>query len=277
MSNRTRILYIAHEITPFLETSPIASVARHLTQAVVMNNHEVRALVPRFGVINERKNAIHEVQRLSGVNIPVEEEYISLIIKVSSIREARLQVYFVDNEDLFERKGVFFDPEGNFYEDNYLRAIFFCKAVLTMIHKLEWAPDIVHCHGWMSAFVPMYLRTTYKNHPLFKRSKVVYTLYDTPFAYTSQAPVFPKVKLRSLRETHFSPYWTGGFQGFNALAAHYADRVTQGFDQTRTYDPAWLQEVNSQYIMEGDSLVEAYFNLYRDILPRQQRKHFLLL
>ena len=155
--SKLRILYVASEINPFLQTSAVADFVRKLPQAMQERGMEIRILVPRFGLINERKNRLHEVVRLSGINIAVGEEEKPLVIKVASIPNAKLQVYFIDNEDYFHRKSVFFDKNDNFYKDNDERAIFFCKGVLETVKKLGWAPDIVHCNDWMTSLIPLYI------------------------------------------------------------------------------------------------------------------------
>jgi starch synthase len=141
--DKLRILYVASEINPFLQTTDVADYVRRLPQAMQERGAEIRILVPRFGLINERKNRLHEVVRLSGINITVGDEEKPLIIKVASIPNAKLQVYFIDNDDYFHRKSVFFDKENNFYDDNDERAIFFCKGVLETVKKLGWAPDVL--------------------------------------------------------------------------------------------------------------------------------------
>ena len=181
--SKLRILYVASEIQPFLQTSEVSDFVRKLPQAMQERGMEIRILVPRFGLINERKNRLHEVVRLSGINISVGDEEKPLVIKVASIPNAKLQVYFIDNEDYFHRKTVFHDKENNFYEDNDERAIFFCKGVLETVKKLGWAPDIVHCNDWMTSLIPMYLKTTYKNDPIFQNTKSVFTIYNNGFAH----------------------------------------------------------------------------------------------
>ena len=150
-----KILYVASEINPFLQTSEVADFVRNLPQAMQEKGMEIRILVPRFGLINERKNRLHEVVRLSGLNIEVGDEEKPLIIKVASIPSAKLQVYFIDNEDYFKRKFVFKNKEGDFYKDNDERCIFFCKGVMETVIKLGWDPDIVHCNDWMTSLIPL--------------------------------------------------------------------------------------------------------------------------
>jgi starch synthase len=150
-------------MTPFLNESPVATVSRFLPQAIQEKDHEIRVLVPRFGVINERRNRLHEVVRLSGINISIDDKDNPLMIKVASIPEARMQVYFLDNEDYFHRKFIYTDEKNKFFDDNDERVIFFCKGVLETVKKLGWAPDIIHCQGWMTSLIPVYLKTIYKD------------------------------------------------------------------------------------------------------------------
>ena len=174
---KTKILFVTHEMSPFLEISKISEITRQLPQAMQEKGFEIRILMPRFGNINERRNRLHEVIRLSGMNIVVDNNDNPLIIKVASLPAARMQVYFLDNEEYFQRKKVFRDEKGQFFADNNERSLFFCKGVLETVKKLGWSPDVVHCHGWFSAMVPAYLKTTYKDDPTFKDAKVMYSLY----------------------------------------------------------------------------------------------------
>jgi len=174
---KTKILFVAHEMSPFLEISKISEITRRLPQAMQEKGFEIRVLVPRFGNINERRNRLHEVIRLSGMNIVVDGNDNPLIIKVASLPAARMQVYFLDNEEYFQRKKVFRDDKGKFFADNAERSLFFCKGVLETVKKLGWSPDVVHCHGWFAAMLPAYLKTAYRNDPTFKGAKVMYSLY----------------------------------------------------------------------------------------------------
>src|SRR5258708_12675686 len=175
---KAKVLFISQEIMPFLEVSEIAKVGRYLPQGIQERGKEIRTFMPRFGVINERGKQLDEVMRLWGMNLIIGENEHPLIIKVASIQNARMQVYFIDNEEYFQRKFVFRDGKKKFYKDNEDRAIFFCRGVLETVKKLGWAPDIVHCHGWMTSLIPLYIKTIYKDHPLFRNSRVVYSLYN---------------------------------------------------------------------------------------------------
>lgn len=172
---------MCQEIFPYLPESTIATTCRTLSQAMQERGFEIRTFMPRYGVINERRNQLHEVIRLSGMNLIINNNDHQLIIKVASIPAARVQIYFIDNDDYFSRKGILRDAEGKPYEDNDQRAVFFARGVLETVKKLRWQPDIVHCHSWFSAAVPLYLRNTFSDDPIFTSAKVVCSLYDDMF------------------------------------------------------------------------------------------------
>lgn len=178
-----RVLFVNSEMTPYLGESQIASATRALTQGIQEKKIEIRSFMPRYGLINERKNQLHEVIRLSGMNIVVDDVDRPLIIKVASLPAARMQVYFIDNDDFFRRKALFEDADGKFFKDNGERAIFFARGVLETVKKLRWSPDIIHCSGWISHVLPLYLKKCYKDDPIFSSCKVVTSFYsDTPSA-----------------------------------------------------------------------------------------------
>ncbi len=177
MSEPKRVLYVSSEIFPYMPETTLSKVGRFLPQRVQENGCEIRSFMPKYGVINERRNQLHEVIRLSGMNIIINDLDRPLIIKVSSISSARMQVYFIDNEDYFFRKHVYGDEESPFFNDNDERAIFFARGVLETVKKLRWKPDIIHCQGWMSHFLPLYLRKVYADDPIFSDSKIVISLY----------------------------------------------------------------------------------------------------
>jgi len=232
--SKYRILYVASEINPFLQTSEVADFVRKLPQAMQEKGMEIRILVPRFGIINERKNRLHEVVRLSGINIPVGEEEKPLIIKVASIPNAKLQVYFIDNEDYFHRKSVFHDKENRFYADNDERAIFFCKGAIETVKKLGWSPDIVHCNDWITSFIPLYLKTTYKNDPLFKNAKTVFTIYDNSFTHKFKDDIMDKVKMLDIEDKMLGNLKTADYEGFIKMGMEFSDAVIVAGENKKT-------------------------------------------
>ena len=208
-----KVLFVNSEMVPYLPESPVGNLCRQLPQGIQERKKEIRAFMPKYGCINERKNQLHEVIRLSGMNIIISDVDRPLVIKVASISSARIQVYFIDNEDYFRRKEIYRDSEGRFFADNGERAIFYARGVLETVKKLRWAPDIIHCHGWISHVLPLYLKKAYKDDPVFSGAKVVLSLYDdTP------AETFKDVPL---------PEKAGGME-LAQLAAQYSDGIILG-------------------------------------------------
>ncbi len=259
-----RILYVASEINPFLETSKVADFVRKLPQAMQEKGLEIRILVPRFGVINERRNRLHEVVRLSGMNIAVGDEEKPLIIKVASIPNAKLQVYFIDNEDYFKRKTVFHDKENNFYEDNDERAIFFCKGVLETVKKLGWVPDIIHCNDWMTGLVPLYLKTSYKNDPIFKDTKVVYSIHDNSFEHKFDNSIVEKAKMIDVEDNMLEPLASADYEGFIKLGAKYADAVILSGQDVDLGDV--LDNKKTDTMDASLESVDSYYDYYQDLV-----------
>ncbi|MNK05436.1 Glycogen synthase [compost metagenome] len=175
---KKRILFVSQEIYPFLAKTEISHNARKLPQGTQENGKEIRIFTPRFGSINERRHQLHEVIRLSGMNIIIDDNDHPLIIKVASIPAARLQVYFIDNDEFFKRKTNVADEKGADFTDNDERSMFFCRGVLETVKKLGWKPDVIHCHGWMTSLMPLYIKKIYNKDPHFADTKVVYSIYD---------------------------------------------------------------------------------------------------
>ncbi len=268
--SKLRILYVASEINPFLQTSEVADFVRRLPQGMQERGMEIRILVPRFGTINERKNRLHEVVRLSGINIAVGEEEKPLVIKVASIPNAKLQVYFIDNEDYFHRKSVFFDKEDKFYEDNDERAIFFCKGVIETVKKLGWAPDIVHCNDWITSLIPMYLKTTYKNDPIFQNAKCVFTVYDNSFNHKFNQSIIEKVKMIDIEDSMLVNLKSADYEGLIKLGAEYSDAVIRAEEEDSVSLNKLFDSLENQRkldtIEKDNNLVDSYYNLYNELV-----------
>ncbi|MCC6187184.1 MAG: glycogen/starch synthase [Chitinophagaceae bacterium] len=181
VDTKKRILIICNELSPYLELSEFANVLNQLAIKTFEAGIEIRIIMPRFGVINERRHKLHEVVRLSGINIIVDKDDYPLIIKVASLPNARLQVYFMDNDDYFKRKFTFRDEQEKFYADNADRAVFFSKSALETVKKFGWPPNVIHCHGWMSSLIPLYIKTTYKKEPVFSFTKTIFTAQTDQF------------------------------------------------------------------------------------------------
>lgn len=189
----TRILYVSSEVIPYLPETEISSMSFEAPRMVNNQGGQIRIFMPRFGNINERRHQLHEVIRLSGMNLVINDLDMPLIIKVASIPKERMQVYFIDNEDYFKRKATLTDEEGNLFPDNDERAIFFAKGVIETVKKLNWSPDIIHVNGWLSSLLPLYLRNYYGNEPLFNKAKIVTSVYNQDFDGTLDTEMQKKV------------------------------------------------------------------------------------
>lgn len=181
MTKANKVLFITQEITPYVAESEMARIGRYLPQSIQEKGREIRTFMPKWGNINERRNQLHEVIRLSGMNLIIDDTDHPLIIKVASIQAARMQVYFIDNDDYFQNRLQVCDENGVEYEDNDSRIIFYARGVLETVKKLRWCPEVVHCHGWITALAPLYIKKAYKDEPSFRDSKVVFSLYNDDF------------------------------------------------------------------------------------------------
>jgi starch synthase len=262
---KTKLLFITHEMSPFLELTKISEITRQLPQAMQDKGFEIRILMPRFGNINERRNRLHEVIRLSGMNIIIEDNDNPLIIKVASIPAARMQVYFLDNEEYFQRKYVFTDKENKFYEDNDERTIFFCKGALETVKKLGWSPDVVHCHGWMSVLVPAYLKTLYKDDPTFKNSKVVYSVYEDENIKLN-ARFADKAVMNGMSADQTQAYKAGDITALNIGAIGYSDAIVLASETINNEVLKFVKKA-AKPVLEFNSTsdYENYYNLYEEI------------
>lgn len=222
-----KILFITQEMMPYVPESEQAEMGRKIPQAIQEKGREIRTFMPKWGNINERRNQLHEVIRLSGMNLIIDDTDHPLIIKVASIQAAHMQVYFIDNDDYFMKRMMAVDENGNEYEDNGERAIFYARGVLETVKKLRWVPDVIHCQGWMSALVPLYIKTAYCEEPSFRDSKVVYSLpteeLTKPMGENfGNCIAFRDVDSSVLKD--FSANCT--FEELNKLAVNYSDGLT---------------------------------------------------
>lgn len=188
-----RILYVSSEVVPYLPENDISSTSFEAPKSINAAGGQTRIFMPKFGNINERRHQLHEVIRLSGMNLVINDLDMPLIIKVASIPKERMQVYFIDNEDYFKRKATYSDEDGALFDDNDERAIFFAKGVIETVKKLNWSPDIIHVHGWLASLLPMYLRHYYGNEPLFSESKIITSIYSQGFEGTLDTDMHKKV------------------------------------------------------------------------------------
>ena len=264
-----RILFITQEITPYLPESEISKICRNLPQGIQERGREIRTFVPRYGSINERRNQLHEVIRLSGMNLIIDDTDHPLIIKVASIQSARMQVYFIDNEDFFHRKSTVADDEGKEYEDNDERAIFYIRGVLETVKKLRWIPDLVHCHGWLSALAPIYLKKMYADDPSFAGTKIVYSVYSDSFKKSLNKSLPGKMKQDGMVDKDLQLMKTStDFAALSSLAIQYSDGVIQGSQKINKKVSEFIESANKPFLpyQNGDTYIDAYNEFYDKIL-----------
>lgn len=257
---KKRVLIVANELSPYLELTDFAQILNKLAIKTFDSGLEIRVIMPRFGLINERRHRLHEVVRLSGINIIIDKDDYPLIIKVASLPNARLQVYFMDNDDYYKRKYLFHDEKENFFEDNAERMIFFCKSALETVKKFGWPPHVIHCHGWMSSLIPAYLKTAYKKEPVFSYSKTVFTVQEDQFKEKLNSDFIRKALISSeIKEKDLELYKGGTNTSLTLGAAKYADVVIMGNEHLKKeiedeikpsrykkvirYDEAWKEDV----------------------------------
>jgi starch synthase len=222
---KKRILFVSQEITPFLPKSEISNYARRSPQVVQENGKEIRVFMPRFGCVNERRHQLHEVIRLSGMNLIIDDQDHPLIIKVASIPAARIQVYFIDNDEYFKRKATVKDEKEEHFVDNDERSMFFCRGVLETVKKLGWKPDVIHCHGWMASLMPLYVKDIYGNDPHFSDVKIVTSLYSEKFNNNWDTRWEEKIKFEGFSDEIVSDIKSGSYDSLMKTSIKWSDGV----------------------------------------------------
>lgn len=269
--SKKKVLIVTQEMSPFTDPSELADFTRTLPQFVQEKGMELRVLMPKFGTINERRHRLHEVVRLSGMNIIVDDDDYPLIIKVASMPEARIQVYFLDNDDFFRRKYVFQDESGQVYDDNVDRMVFFCKGVLETVRKFGWAPDIVHCHGWMTGLIPAYIKTAYKTEPLFQHSKVVYSLYNDELEEQTPENFFAKAAINNLTAQDLNAYQRDESITLHKGAVAFADGVVVGSPNLSASAQAALNNADKPVLeYSTDTALAAIVEFYHSLMAEEE-------
>lgn len=230
MKETKRVLFVNSEILPYLPETKFSAIGRYLPQGIQERGKEIRSFMPRYGCINERRNQLHEVIRLSGMNVVINDIDRPLVIKVASISAARMQVYFIDNDDYFHRKQIFENEEGQFFEDNDERAIFFARGILETVKKLRWKPDIIHCNGWISHLVPLFLKKAYKNDPIFTDAKVVVSIYDGYMNEAFDPEMKNKISMPGIKPKDMELLNEPNGINLAKLALQYSDGLIKGVE-----------------------------------------------
>ena len=263
-----KILYITQEINPYIKETEIADICRQFPQYTIDKGCEIRTFMPCFGHINERRNQLHEVQRLSGLNVIIDDNDHPLIIKVATIQATRMQVYFIDNEDYFHRNGIAKESDGTYFDDNDERGIFYVRSVLETIKKLRWTPDIIHIHGWISALAPLYLKTSYASDPFFANSKIIYSVYSENFECAIREGFDNRVLFNDI-EPNDVEMLKGELlksETLNKIAVKYSDAVICASDSISEELESYIKEKGIPYLpYQGENMQEGYWNFFFDI------------
>lgn len=265
---KAKVLFVSQEIYPFLEMSPISNIGRYLPQATQERGKEIRTFMPKFGCVNERRNQLHEVIRLSGMNLIINDHDHPLIIKVASIQSARMQVYFIDNEEYFQRKATVRDAKGKFYKDNDDRTIFFGRGVLETVKKLGWEPDIIHCHGWMTSLIPLFIKTSYREDPVFRNSRVIYSVYDDGFSDSFHENYSKRLMMEGITAADVKDLKTPNFEGITIAAINKADAVIKATENIPAKIESHIKKSGKMVLdyQTPEEYMDAYNAFYDEVL-----------
>ncbi len=266
MKNR-KILYVSSEVVPYLPENEISSMSFEIPKMVNKQGGQIRIFMPKYGNINERRHQLHEVIRLSGLNLVVNDLDMPLIIKVASIPKERIQVYFIDNEEYFNRKATFKDSGDKLFNDNDERCIFFAKGVLETIKRLNWSPDIIHVHGWMSALLPIYLKENFKNEPIFQKSKIVTSLYANEFEKSLNDDMINKVLFDEIDRKNISDLKEPTYENLTRIAINYSDGIILGSENISPKTIKFLKDYKNPILdfQPRDSFSESYIEFYNNL------------
>lgn len=263
-----KVLYISQEIAPFLPESEMSKINRELPQKIAELGHEIRVFMPRYGVINERRHQLHEVIRLSGMNMVINDSDHPLIIKVASIQQARMQVYFIDNDEFFKRKAVTHNADGSFMEDNDERALFFGKGCLETVKKLGWKPDIIHLSGFMTGLVPLLMKELYADAPHFENAKVIYSIYDNGVNEKLSDEFVEKLVYDEVDESKIQGLKNPSLNDLHQIAIDYADGLVMGSSEMSKELKDMVEKSELPVIdvsaEEGESQ-KAYLKFYEEV------------
>ena len=270
---KKKILYVSQEICPYMNESAMGTLGSALPQLMQESGKDIRIFLPRFGTVNERRHQLHEVIRLSGMNLIIDDFDHQLIIKVASIQQQRMQVYFIDNEEYFPRRQMFHDHEGKLLDNNDERMIFYCKGVIETVRKLGWAPDVIHCQGWFTSLVPMYIKKLYADDPLFENTKVIYSVFNNGYKGKLSDNIIDKLLFEDLYESDLKGLKNLNVNTLNKFAISYADAVVQASEKINKNVLTNIQDSGKPF-MEFPGEVEYendYLNFYSHFIKNEEK------
>ncbi len=263
-----RILTVSSEVMPYRPENAISKMSFELARLLHSKGAQTRIFMPRYGLINERRHQLHEVIRLSGANLIIDDIDTPLIIKVASVPKERMQVYFIDNDDYFKRKAMYHNEDDQLFEDNDERLIFFTKGVITTVKKLNWAPDIIHLHGWFSSLIPMYLKHYFKDDALFKESKIVVSLYNDPFEGPLSSKLSSKVAFDEFPEKDLKDLEDSSYINLQKKAVEYADKIIIADEGIHQEILDYAKSIDKPVMEAGDmeDFKDVYLEFYKQEL-----------
>lgn len=265
---KARVLFVCQEITPYLEENPMSHIGRYLPQGIQERGKEIRTFMPKYGLVNERRNQLHEVIRLSGMNLIINDTDHPLIIKVASITSARMQVYFIDNEDYFHRKAILTDAKGKYFDDNDERSIFFNRGVIETVKKLGWSPDIIHCHGWFTALMPLYIKKAFADNPLFADTKIVYSVYNDDYPGSLNKNFISKIPVENIGKSDVKQVVDPTFVNLSKLAIDYSDAVVASAEEINPDIQKYIKKTGKLFLpyKSPEDYLDAYSEFYDKVL-----------
>ena len=263
-----RILYVSSEVVPYLAENEVSLMSYDVPKMINDQGGQIRIFMPRYGNINERRHQLHEVIRLSGMNLVVNDLDMPLIIKVASIPKERIQVYFIDNDEYFKRKATFTDESGNLYPDNDERAIFFAKGVVETVKKLNWVPDIIHVHGWLASMLPVYMKHYYKDEALFGDTKIVTSVYGQSFDGTLDPTMINKVRFDEVPDDAISMLETPDYEALIKAAVAHSDAVIIASENVSPSLTKYIESSGKPFLpfAAKDAFAQAYTDFYRNMV-----------
>ncbi|MBK8624213.1 MAG: glycogen/starch synthase [Saprospiraceae bacterium] len=270
--SKKKVLFVTQELNPYTEISFLSDLARRIPHYAANEGFELRVLMPKFGIINERRHRLHEVVRLSGMNIIVDDEDYPLIIKVASLPGARLQVYFLDNDEFFKRKAVFTDDDNHTFTDNQERLVFFCKGVMETVKKFGWAPDIVHLHGQITSLIPLYMKEAYKSDPVFSEAKIIYSMYNNELSDSFDSRFLNIAAINDLEVEDLSAFKENDGINLDLGAIKYADGIISGSETMDDLVKMYSEAHGKPSIPNGediDASAQATVEFYKTLLAEE--------
>ncbi|WP_293875284.1 glycogen/starch synthase [Flavobacterium sp.] len=263
-----RILYVSSEVVPYLAENEVSLMSYDVPKMINDQGGQIRIFMPRYGNINERRHQLHEVIRLSGMNLVVNDLDMPLIIKVASIPKERIQVYFIDNDEYFKRKATFSDEEGVLFADNDERAIFFAKGVVETVKKLNWVPDIIHVHGWMASLLPIYMKHYYKDEALFSQTKILTSVYGQSFEGSLDLEMINKIKFDGVPQEAIEELELPNYENLIKAAVKHSDGVIIASENVSPSLTKFIESSGKPFLpfAAKEKFSETYTNFYRNML-----------